>query len=158
MRRSKSLACLELSNSAHPTALLVANSAQAQKKSSSTQFDDSATEILSQPTALETFNSSVECSKQELIVRANENAETTNVDIDDFSDLDYVYSKMESELSEFIKKRLQANPTHSENFTSLHEAVQKTFGAVRSYEIYLAVLYCVGTLSFDGKNVHYHPS
>lgn len=46
MRRSKSLACLELSNSAHPTALLVANSAQAQKKSSSAQLDDNATEIL----------------------------------------------------------------------------------------------------------------
>uniref|UniRef100_A0A224YAG7 Uncharacterized protein n=1 Tax=Rhipicephalus zambeziensis TaxID=60191 RepID=A0A224YAG7_9ACAR len=155
MRRSNSLACLALNNSAHPAALWVANSAEAQKKLSSVQPAGNAAEILSPSTVPETSNSSAKCSKQELIIMTDKNAE-----IGDFPDLssDYVYSKMESELSEFIEKRLEGNPTHSENFTSLHEAVKKIFGAVCSHEIHLAVLFCVGTLSFDGKNIHYHPN
>uniref|UniRef100_L7M4M4 Uncharacterized protein n=1 Tax=Rhipicephalus pulchellus TaxID=72859 RepID=L7M4M4_RHIPC len=159
MRRSNSLACLALNKSAHPAALLVANSADVQKRSFSAQPAGNAADILSPSTLPETTNSSAECSKQEPIITADKNAEATNNgDIDDFPDSDYVYSKMESELSEFIKKRLEGNPTHSENFTSLHEAVKKNFGAVCSYEMHLAVLYCVGTLSFDGKNIHYHPN
>lgn len=159
MKRSNSLACLALNNSAHPAALLVANSAEVQKKSSIAQPASSEAEILSLSTLPETTSSSTECSKQ-LIIMTDKNAEATNnADIDNFPDLssDYVYSKMESVLSEFIKKRLEGNPTHSENFTSLHEAVKKSFGAVCSYEIHLAVLFCAGTLSFDGKNIHYHP-
>ncbi|KAL1419374.1 hypothetical protein MTO96_005448 [Rhipicephalus appendiculatus] len=161
MRRSNSLACLALNNSAHPAALLVGNGAEVQKKSPSVQPAGNAAEILTPSTVPETSNSSAECSKQELIITTDKNAEATNnAEIEDFPDLssDYVYSKMESELSEFIKKRLEGNPTHSENFTSLHEAVKKNFGAASSYEIHLAVLFCVGTLSFDGKNIHYHPN
>ncbi|XP_077487225.1 uncharacterized protein LOC144098432 [Amblyomma americanum] len=69
---------------------------------------------------------------------------------------DYMYSKMEHALSEFITKRLEASPIHSEELNSLSDAVNKSFGVLPKYEIHLAVLYSEGTLSFDGKRVLYN--
>ncbi|XP_054921764.1 uncharacterized protein [Dermacentor andersoni] len=162
MKRSSSFVCLALNNSDDSATKFVGDSAEAQRNSSSVQLCANAAEISAPSTSLENTNSLAEFKKQsqEQTSTVDENVEGANdaCMIDDGSDSspDYVYSKMESVLSEFIKKRLEASPTHSENFTSLHEAVTKYFGAVCSYEIHLAVLFCVGTLSFDGTNVHYH--
>lgn len=163
MKRSSSLVCLALNNSADSATKLLGDNAEAQKNSSCVQLCGNAAEISAPSTSLESTSSLAECKKQsqEQTSTVDENVEEANdadvIDDDPDSSPDYVYSKMESVLSEFIKKRLEASPTHSENFTSLHEAVTKHFGPMCSYEIHLAVLFCVGTLSFDGQNVHYHP-
>lgn len=161
MRRSSSLVCLA-ANTADSEALFVVNSTQVQKKSSCVQSCDNAAELPSPSLSPENTNSLTECRKQspELIITIDKTVEAMNDTDADCFDLssDYMYSKMESVLSEFIKQRLEASPSHSENFASLHEAVNENFGAVCSYEIHLAVLFCAGTLSFDGNNIHYHPT